>query len=56
MNVEIESSWKEQLADEFEEPYFKQTRIAMLRADKQEELIAILESCRERLKGLGQTY
>ena len=24
MNVEIESSWKEQLAHEFEEPYFKQ--------------------------------
>ena len=24
MNVEIESSWKEQLADEFEQPYFKQ--------------------------------
>ena len=24
MNVEIESSWKEQLADEFEEPYFKE--------------------------------
>lgn len=24
MNVEIESSWKEQLADEFEKPYFKQ--------------------------------
>ena len=33
-------------------PDFKQTRIAMLRADKQEELIAILESCRERLRGL----
>lgn len=24
MNVEIESSWKKQLADEFEQPYFKQ--------------------------------
>ena len=24
MNVEIESSWKEQLADEFEKPYFKE--------------------------------
>ena len=24
MNVEIESSWKEQLTDEFEKPYFKQ--------------------------------
>ena len=24
MNVEIESSWKEQLADEFKEPYFKE--------------------------------
>jgi len=36
-------------------PDFKQTRIAMLRADKQEELIAILEGCRERLRGLEQT-
>ena len=36
-------------------PDFKQTRIAMLRADKQEELIAILESCRERLRGMAQT-
>ena len=36
-------------------PGFKQTRIAMLRADKQEELIAILEGCRERLRGLEQT-
>mgnify|MGYP000899429003 CR=1 FL=1 len=36
-------------------PDFKQTRIAMLRADKQEELIAILESCRERLRGMEQT-
>ena len=24
MDVKIESSWKEQLADEFEKPYFKQ--------------------------------
>lgn len=32
-------------------PDFKQTRIAMLRADKADELIAILEECRERLKG-----
>lgn len=32
-------------------PDFRQTRIAMLRATKVEELIAILESCRELLKG-----
>lgn len=30
-------------------PDFKQTRIAMLRADKAKELIEILEACRERL-------
>ncbi len=31
-------------------PDFKQTRIAMLRADRADELIAILEECRERLE------
>jgi TIM-barrel protein, nifR3 family len=31
-------------------PDFKQTRIAMLRATKMDELLAILEDCRERLK------
>ena len=31
-------------------PDFKQTRIAMLRASKMDELIGILEMCRERLK------
>ena len=31
-------------------PDFKQTRIAMLRAMKVDELIAILEECREKLK------
>ncbi|WP_028897217.1 tRNA dihydrouridine synthase DusB [Prevotella sp. HUN102] len=31
-------------------PDFKQTRIAMLRAGKMDELIGILEMCRERLK------
>lgn len=31
-------------------PDFKQTRIAMLRAGKMDELIGILEACRERLK------
>lgn len=31
-------------------PDFRQTRIAMLRAEKMDELIAILEQCRERLK------
>ncbi len=32
-------------------PDFRQTRIAMLRAETVEELTAILEQCRERLKG-----
>lgn len=31
-------------------PDFRQTRIAMLRADKMEDLLAILEDCRTRLK------
>ena len=31
-------------------PDFRQTRIAMLRATKMDELLAILEDCRERLK------
>ena len=31
-------------------PAFRQTRIAMLRATKMDELLAILEDCRERLK------
>jgi hypothetical protein len=31
-------------------PNFRQTRIAMLRAEKVEELLRILEECRERLK------
>jgi hypothetical protein len=31
-------------------PNFRQTRIAMLRAETAEELIEILEQCRERLK------
>ena len=31
-------------------PDFKQTRISMLRATKMEELLAILEDCRERLR------
>ena len=31
-------------------PDFKQTRIAILRATKMDELLAILEDCRERLK------
>ena len=33
-------------------PDFKQTRIAMLRANKMNELIGILENCRERLRTL----
>ena len=33
-------------------PDFKQTRIAMLRANKMDELIGILEICRERLRTL----
>lgn len=33
-------------------PDFKQTRIAMLRANKMDELIGILENCRERLRTL----
>ena len=32
-------------------PNFRETRIKMLRAEKQDELLAILEECRERLKG-----
>lgn len=32
-------------------PNFRQTRIAMLRAQTAEELISIIEGCRERLKG-----
>lgn len=32
-------------------PNFKQTRIAMLRTTKMAELLAILEDCRERLRG-----
>ena len=31
-------------------PNFRETRIRMLRAEKQDELLAILEECRERLK------
>ena len=31
-------------------PNFRETRIKMLRAEKAEELTAILESCRERLR------
>ena len=34
-------------------PNFRQTRIAMLRAEKVEELVGILEECRERLKVRG---
>lgn len=37
-------------------PDFRQTRIAMLRAETVEELTAILESCRRRLAGLEQTH
>ena len=33
-------------------PDFRQTRISMLRATKMEELITILENCRERLRGI----
>lgn len=33
-------------------PDFRQTRIAMLRATKADELMEILEQCRERLKGV----
>ncbi len=33
-------------------PDFKQTRIAMLRANKEDELRAILATCRERIKGV----
>lgn len=33
-------------------PDFKQTRIAMLRANKMDELIGVLENCRERLRTL----
>ncbi len=32
-------------------PDFRQTRIAMLRADKYDDLMAILEECRERVRG-----
>ena len=31
-------------------PNFRETRIAMLRAEKQDDLLAILETCRERLR------
>ena len=34
-------------------PDFRQTRIAMLRAEHADELLAILEQCRERLSGLS---
>jgi tRNA-dihydrouridine synthase len=34
-------------------PNFRQTRIAMLRAEKVEELVGILEECQERLKVRG---
>ena len=34
-------------------PDFRQTRIRMLRAEKTDELIAILEECRERLRSVG---
>ncbi len=34
-------------------PDFRQTRIAMLRADTMDGLMAILEECRERIKGLA---
>ncbi len=34
-------------------PDFKQTRIAMLRADTVEELTAVLEECRQRLRATG---
>jgi nifR3 family TIM-barrel protein len=34
-------------------PNFRQTRIAMLRAERADELIAILEQCRELLRGNG---
>lgn len=34
-------------------PDFRQTRIRMLRAEKTDELIAILEECRERLRSIG---
>ena len=37
-------------------PDFRQTRIAMLRAETVEELTAILESCRRRLAGLEQPH
>jgi len=33
-------------------PDFKQTRIAMLRANKEEELKEILKECRERIKAI----
>lgn len=33
-------------------PDFRQTRISMLRATKMEELMTILENCRERLRGI----
>ena len=32
-------------------PNFRETRIAMLRADKMDDLLTILERCRERLRG-----
>ena len=37
-------------------PDFRQTRIAMLRAETVEELTAILESCRRLLAGLEQPH
>ena len=33
-------------------PDFKQTRIAMLRANKEDELKEILKECRERIKAI----
>lgn len=36
-------------------PDFRQTRIAMLRAEKVDDLMAILEQCRERLRTLPET-
>lgn len=34
-------------------PDFRQTRIAMLRAEKMDELMRILDECRDRLRSLG---
>ncbi|MBQ8064455.1 MAG: tRNA dihydrouridine synthase DusB [Prevotella sp.] len=35
-------------------PNFRETRIRMLRAEKVDELVDILESCRERLRSVGE--